>query len=78
MELTVLIIIAIWAGVTGWHFGWSRGLERGRREQTMSFKGQEVMITLQWKGIERLLDERGMVAMPKGVDFSNRKDAACN
>jgi hypothetical protein len=68
-----LLALSFWAGAIGWNLGWQRGLERGRREKEIRMVGRELTVTLNWDGVTRALDERGMVAMPKGVDFNASK-----
>jgi hypothetical protein len=73
-----LFALTLWAGAVGYYIGQSRGLERGRRESTVRVTGKDVSIVLEWRGIERILDHRGLIAMPKGVEFAGRKESACN
>lgn len=75
MSALDLIICALWAGAVGYVIGHNRALERGRRDTSLRFVGKELSVTLEWRGIERLLDERGLIAVPKGADFSERRAA---
>jgi hypothetical protein len=76
MSWLELATIALWSVMVGYGLGHARGLERGRQERRLSFQGKELQVTIEWSGIERLLAERGLIAVPEGADSSGRKEPA--
>lgn len=75
MSVYEFLTLALWSGAIGYYIGQSRGLERGRQESTVRVTSEDASIVMKWHGIERILDHHNLIAVPKGMDFTGRKES---
>lgn len=80
--MIALIFIAALVCFSWWGFihAYQQGLKAGRAmatKQEISYlvRASDIRVTIDWPAVERMLDHRGLIAVPKGADFQLRERA---